>query len=34
MPYEEVVKGFEVAEGEYVVLEKDEVAAAAGERGK
>ncbi len=34
VPYAEVVKGFEVGEGEYVVLEKDEVAAAAGERGK
>ena len=33
VPYEEVVRGFEVSEGEYVVLEKDEVAAAAGDRG-
>jgi DNA end-binding protein Ku len=32
VPYEEVVRGFEVAKGEYVVLEKDEIAAAAGER--
>ncbi len=32
VPYEEVVKGFEVGDGEYVVLEKDEVAAAAGDR--
>jgi DNA end-binding protein Ku len=34
VPYKEVVKGFEVAEDEYVVLEKDEVKAAAGARGK
>jgi DNA end-binding protein Ku len=34
VPYDEVVKGFEVAEGEYVVLEKDEIKAAAGDRGK
>lgn len=33
VPYEEVVKGYEVGEGEYVVLEKDEIAAAAGDRG-
>ena len=32
VPYEEVVKGFEIADGEYVVLEKDEIAAAAGDR--
>jgi DNA end-binding protein Ku len=32
VPYEEVVKGFEVGDGEYVALEKDEVAAAAGDR--
>ncbi len=31
VPYDEVVKGFEVGDGEYVVLEKDEIAAAAGE---
>jgi Ku70/Ku80 beta-barrel domain len=31
VPYDEVVKGFEVSRGEYVVLEKDEIAAAAGE---
>jgi DNA end-binding protein Ku len=30
--YKEVVKGYEVASGRYVVLEKDEIAAAAGER--
>ena len=34
VPYKEVVKGFEVAPDEYVVLNKDEVAAAAGGRGK
>jgi DNA end-binding protein Ku len=34
VPYKEVVKGYEVSEGEYVVLDKDEVAAAAGSRGK
>ena len=34
VPYKEVVKGFEVRDGEYVVLEKEEIAAAAGERGK
>jgi DNA end-binding protein Ku len=34
VPYKEVVKGFEVSEDEYVVLEKDEVKAAAGSRGK
>jgi DNA end-binding protein Ku len=34
VPYMEVVKGYEVAEGEYVVLEKHETKAAAGARGK
>lgn len=34
IPFKEVVKGYEVKEGEFVVLEKDEVAAAAGGRGK
>ena len=34
VPYKEVVKGYEVAEDEYVVLEKNEVKAAAGSRGK
>lgn len=34
VPYEEVVKGYEVSSGRYVVLEKDEVKAAAGDRGK
>jgi DNA end-binding protein Ku len=32
--YDEVVKGYEVASGRYVVLERDEVKAAAGDRGK
>src|SRR3954465_14815757 len=34
VPYKEVVKGYEVSEDEYVVLDKDEGAAAAGGRGK
>ena len=34
VPFKEVVKGYEVAEDEYVVLEKNEVKAAAGARGK
>lgn len=34
VPYAEVVKGFEVAPDEYVVLEKDEIAAAAGDRSR
>jgi DNA end-binding protein Ku len=33
VPYEEVVRGFEVRSGEYVVLEKDELKAAAGGTG-
>jgi DNA end-binding protein Ku len=33
VPYEEVVRGFEVKSGEYVVLEKDEAKAAAGGTG-
>ena len=32
--YDEIVKGYEVSPDQYVVLEKDEVKAAAGERGK
>jgi DNA end-binding protein Ku len=32
--YKDVVKGYEVSDGKYVVLEKDEIKAAAGERGK
>ena len=34
VPYKEIVKGYEIAEDKYVVLEKDEVKAAAGDRGK
>jgi DNA end-binding protein Ku len=34
VPYEEVVKGFEVAAGEYVVVDKEEIAAAAGPRSR
>jgi DNA end-binding protein Ku len=34
VPYKDVVKGYEVSEDEFVVLDKDEVAAAAGGRGK
>jgi DNA end-binding protein Ku len=34
VPYDEVVKGYEVKRDEYVVLEKDEIAAAAGDRAK
>ncbi len=34
VPYEEIVKGYEVASGKYVVLEQDEIRAAAGNRGK
>ena len=32
--YDEVVKGYEVSPDQYVILEKDEVKAAAGDRGK
>ena len=32
--FKEIVKGYEVSPGQYVVLEKDEVKAAAGDRGK
>lgn len=32
--YEDVVKGYEVEPDKYVVLEKDEIKAAAGDRGK
>jgi DNA end-binding protein Ku len=31
--YKDVVKGYEVAENKYVVLDKEEIAAAAGDRG-
>lgn len=34
VPYEEIAKGFEVRNGEYVLLTKEEVTAAAGERTK
>jgi DNA end-binding protein Ku len=34
VPYEEVVKGYEVAEDEYVVLTKEEIEAAAGARSR
>jgi DNA end-binding protein Ku len=34
VPADHVVKGYEVAPGEYVVLEKAEIKAAAGDRGK
>lgn len=34
VPAKEVVKGFEVGEDAYVVLEKEEVKAAAGDRGE
>jgi DNA end-binding protein Ku len=31
---DDIVKGYEVSEGKYIVLEKDEIKAAAGDRGK
>jgi DNA end-binding protein Ku len=34
VPYDQIVKGYEVSDGKYVVLEKDEIKAAAGDRGK
>jgi DNA end-binding protein Ku len=34
VPYKDIVKGYEVSDGKFVVLEKDEVKAAAGDRGK
>ncbi len=34
VPFKEVVKGYEVSSGRYVVLERDEIKAAAGDRGK
>lgn len=34
VPYEEVAKGYEVREGEYVMLSQEEIDAAAGERSK
>lgn len=32
--YEQIVMGYEVASGKYVALDKDEIKAAAGDRGK
>jgi DNA end-binding protein Ku len=32
VPYEQVIRGFEVSKGKYVVLEKEEADAAAGDR--
>jgi DNA end-binding protein Ku len=34
VPYKQIVKGYEVSSGKYVVLDKDEVKAASGNRGK
>jgi DNA end-binding protein Ku len=34
VPYKEVVKGYEVSDGKYVVLEKEELDAAAGEQSR
>lgn len=34
VPYKDVVKGYELSSGKYVVLDGDEVKAAAGDRGK
>jgi DNA end-binding protein Ku len=34
VPYKEVAKGYEVRDGEYVMLGKDEINAAAGERSR
>src|SRR5947209_15277592 len=34
VPYKEVAKGYEVREGEYLMLGKDEIDAAAGERSR
>jgi DNA end-binding protein Ku len=34
VPYDDVVKGFEVSEDKYVVLDDEEIKAAAGSRGK
>jgi DNA end-binding protein Ku len=34
VPWEEVARGFEVRDGEYVVLEKEELDAAAGTRNR
>jgi DNA end-binding protein Ku len=34
VPYDDIVMGYEVKSGEYVVLEKEEIDAAAGERSR
>ncbi|HVL95019.1 MAG TPA: Ku protein [Solirubrobacteraceae bacterium] len=34
VPYDDIVKGYEVAQGEFVELSKEEIAAAAGEKTK
>jgi DNA end-binding protein Ku len=34
VPYKQIVKGYEVAPDEYVVLDKEEIKAAGGNRGK
>ena len=34
VPYDEIVRGFEVSDDTYVVLDKEEIKAAAGDRGK
>ena len=34
VPYKDIVKGYEVSAGKYVVLDKEEIKAAAGDRGK
>jgi DNA end-binding protein Ku len=34
VPYKDIVKGYEVSADKYVVLDKDEIKAAAGDRGK
>ncbi len=34
VPFKDVIRGYEVSSGRFVVLEKDELKAAAGDRGK
>lgn len=34
VPYDDIVKGYETSSGEYVVLAKEEIDAAAGERSR
>lgn len=34
VPYKDIVKGYELSGGKYIVLDKDEIKAAAGDRGK